>query len=160
MKGWGFHILVKRAKVICQDCKDFNREINNIKYYFLFNQYPPHTLLIPLQSQGEASILLQVENIMAQSLSHKPGIFLKKFKCSGNLYSGRNVFRTKHKFCGHWRKHGMFEVQRKKPCVYSIPDDCDKCYISETSRSVEERINEHRHNRRSLLERSKGAHAA
>jgi hypothetical protein len=35
---------------------------------------------------------------------------------------------------------------RKAQCMYSIPCDCDKCYIGETSRPLAEHIQEYKHN--------------
>jgi predicted GIY-YIG superfamily endonuclease len=48
-----------------------------------------------------------------------------------------------------------------KQCVYSIPCDCDRCYIGKTSRPVEVRIKEHKYNlTQGLLEKSKLAQHA
>jgi hypothetical protein len=45
------------------------------------------------------------------------------------------------------------DAQQKKQCVYSIPRDCGRCYIGETSRPLEVCIKEHK--TQSLLETSK-----
>jgi predicted GIY-YIG superfamily endonuclease len=48
-----------------------------------------------------------------------------------------------------------------KQCVYSIPCDCGKCYIGETSRPLEVRIKEHKYNlTQGLLKKSKLAQYA
>jgi hypothetical protein len=48
------------------------------------------------------------------------------------------------------------ETQQTKQCVYNIPCDCGRCYIDETSRFLEVRIKEHKHNLiQGLLENSK-----
>jgi predicted GIY-YIG superfamily endonuclease len=47
------------------------------------------------------------------------------------------------------------DAQQTKQCVYSIPCDCDRCYIGETSRLLEVRIKEHKYNlMQGLLEKS------
>jgi hypothetical protein len=53
------------------------------------------------------------------------------------------------------------DAQQTKQCGYSIPYDCGKCYIGETSTSLEVRIKEHKYNMsQGLLEKSKLAHHA
>jgi hypothetical protein len=50
------------------------------------------------------------------------------------------------------------DAQQTKQCVYSIPCDCGRCYIRETSRPLEVRIKEHKNNRtQGLHEKSKSA---
>jgi predicted GIY-YIG superfamily endonuclease len=52
-------------------------------------------------------------------------------------------------------------VHLTKHCVYSIPCDCGRCYIGETSRPLEVRIKEHKYNlTQGLLEKSKLAQHA
>jgi hypothetical protein len=51
--------------------------------------------------------------------------------------------------------------QKAKQCVYSIPCDCSRCYISETSRPLEVCTKEHKYNlAQGLLEKSKLAQHA
>jgi predicted GIY-YIG superfamily endonuclease len=53
------------------------------------------------------------------------------------------------------------DIQQTKQCVYSIPCDCGRCYIGETSRPLEVRIKEHNYNlTQGLLEKSKLAQHA
>jgi hypothetical protein len=54
------------------------------------------------------------------------------------------------------------DAQQMKQCVYSIPCDCDRCYIGETrSRPLDVSIKEHRYNlTQGLLEKSKLAQHA
>jgi predicted GIY-YIG superfamily endonuclease len=48
------------------------------------------------------------------------------------------------------------DVQQMKHCVYSIPCDCGRCYIGETSRPFEVCIKEHKYCvTQGLLEKSK-----
>jgi hypothetical protein len=56
----------------------------------------------------------------------------------------RTIFKTKHTLCGTLMKTGFVrDVQQMKQCVYNISCDCGRCYISETSRSLEVWIKEH-----------------
>jgi hypothetical protein len=53
------------------------------------------------------------------------------------------------------------DAQQTKQCVYSIPRDCGRCYIGETSRPLEAFIKEHKYNlTQGLLEKSKLAQHA
>jgi predicted GIY-YIG superfamily endonuclease len=53
------------------------------------------------------------------------------------------------------------DAQQTKQCVYSIPCDCDTCYIGETSRPLDVRIKEHKCNlTQGFLEKSKLAQHA
>jgi hypothetical protein len=53
------------------------------------------------------------------------------------------------------------DAQQTNQCVYSIPCDCGRCYIGETSRPLEVRIKEHKYNlTQGLLEKSKLAQHA
>jgi predicted GIY-YIG superfamily endonuclease len=53
------------------------------------------------------------------------------------------------------------DAQQMKQCVYSIPCDCGRCYIGETSRPSQVRIKDHKYNlTKGLLEKSKFAQRA
>jgi hypothetical protein len=48
------------------------------------------------------------------------------------------------------------DARQMKQCVYNIPCDCGRCYISKTSRSLEVHIKEHEYNpTQGLLEKLK-----
>jgi hypothetical protein len=48
------------------------------------------------------------------------------------------------------------DAQQTKQCMYSIPCDCGRCYIAETSTPLEVRNKEHKYNlTQGLLEKSK-----
>jgi hypothetical protein len=82
------------------------------------------------------------------------------FTCIGNCFNLRTIFMTKHTLRGALMKIGpVRDAQQTKQCVCSIPYDCGRCYISETSRPLEALINENKYNRR-LLEISKLAQHA
>jgi hypothetical protein len=81
----------------------------------------------------------------------------EKFRRIRNRLNLRTIFKTKHTLRGTLMKTGpVRDVQQTKQCVYSIPCDCGRCYIGETSRPLEVRIKEHKHNlNQGLLEESK-----
>jgi hypothetical protein len=79
-----------------------------------------------------------------------------KFTRIGNP-NVRTVFKTKHTLHSTLMKSGLVrDAQQRKQRVYSIPCVCGKCYIFETSRPLDVRINEHKYNlTQGLLEKSK-----
>jgi hypothetical protein len=86
----------------------------------------------------------------------------EKFRRIKNRFSLRTILKTKHTHCVTLMKTGpVRDAQQTKQCVYSIPCDCDRCYIGETSRPSEVCIKEHRHNlTQGLFEKSKLAQHA
>jgi hypothetical protein len=86
----------------------------------------------------------------------------EKFRRIGNRFNLRTIFKTKHTLRGTLMKTGpVRDTQQTKQCVYSIPCDCGRCYISETSRPLEVHIKEHKYNlTQGLLEKSKLAQHA
>jgi hypothetical protein len=76
----------------------------------------------------------------------------KKFRCTGNHFNVRTIFKTKHTLHGTVMKTGpVRDAQQTK----NIPCDCGRCYISETSRHLEECVKEHKYNlTQGLLEKS------
>jgi hypothetical protein len=62
----------------------------------------------------------------------------KKFRCIGNRFNLRTIFKTKHTLRGTVMTPGwVTDVQQTKQCVYNIPCNCGRCYIGETRRPVE-----------------------
>jgi hypothetical protein len=70
----------------------------------------------------------------------------EKFRCTGNHFNVRFIFKTKHTLHGTLGKTGLVrDVQSTKQCTYNISCDCGKCDISETSRPLEACIKEHKY---------------
>jgi hypothetical protein len=88
----------------------------------------------------------------------------KKFRCTGNRFNVRTIFRTKHTYtlCGTLMKTGLVrDAHQTKQCVYNIPCDCGRCFLCKTSRPLEVCIKEHKYNlTQGLLEKSKLAQRA
>jgi hypothetical protein len=56
----------------------------------------------------------------------------EKFRHIGNHFSLRTIFKTKHALRWTMMETGPDrDAQQTKQCVYSIPCDCDRCYIGE-----------------------------
>jgi hypothetical protein len=133
--------LVNRAKVICQN-QDFDKEIENIRHDLMLNRYPkefvdsvmkPSTTNRPSETKYQATVIIP-PYVKGTS---------EKFSRIGNRFNLRTIFKTKHTLCGTLMKTGpVREVQQTKQCVYSIPCDCCRCYIGETSRPLEVCIKE------------------
>jgi hypothetical protein len=71
----------------------------------------------------------------------------EKFKCIGNRFNFRIIFKSKPTLRGALMKTGpVRDAQQTKQCVYSIPCDCGICYIGEESRPLEVCIKEHKYN--------------
>jgi hypothetical protein len=119
---------------------DFYNEIKNISHDLMVNEYPKEL----------------VDSVMKPSARCRPSservckgtvviLYVKdtseKFRCIGNRFHLRTIFRTNHTLRGRLMKTGpVRDAQQTKQCVYSIHCDCGRCYSGETSRPLEVRI--------------------
>jgi hypothetical protein len=96
-----------------------------------------------------------------QLLPHMLRVFPRNSDALGTV-SMSAIFKTKYTLHGILVKtRSIRDVHLMKQCVYSIPCDCGKCYIGETSRPLEVHIKEHKYNLiQNLLEKSKLAQHA
>lgn len=155
------HSLVNRAKVICQDQKDFSKEIRNIRHDLMLSEYPKEfvdSVLKPSTRNRPSSDTTYRGTVV---IPYVKGI-AEKFRRIGNRFQLRTIFKTKHTLRETLMKTGPGrDAQKTKQCVYSIPCDCGRYYIGETSRPLEVRIKEHKYNMtQGLLEKSKLAQHA
>jgi hypothetical protein len=89
------HSLISRASFVCQDQKDFNNEIKNIRHGLMLNEYPEDF----------------VDSVMKPSTRNRPSsdqiyqgtliiLYVKgtseKFRRIGNHFNIRTIFKTKH----------------------------------------------------------------
>jgi hypothetical protein len=70
----------------------------------------------------------------------------EKFRCIEKRFNVRIIFKTKHTLCGTMMKTGPVTDAQQTQCVYSMPCDCGRGYISNTSRPLEVCIKEHKYN--------------
>jgi hypothetical protein len=65
----------------------------------------------------------------------------------GNCFNVRTIFKTIHTLHGILMKTGAVkEAQQTNQCVHNVPWYCGRCYIGETSRTLEVHIKEHQYN--------------
>jgi hypothetical protein len=127
----------------------------------MINEYPQDfidSIMKPSRSNRPSSDTIYqgtVINIFSKGISLKFGRF-------GNSFNVRTILKTKHTLHGTLMKTGpVRDAQQAKQCLCSIPCDCGRCYIGETSRALEVRIKEHKYNlSQVLLEISKLAQHA
>jgi hypothetical protein len=83
----------------------------------------------------------------------------EKFRGTGNCFNVRIIFKT---FLGTLMETGLVrDAQHMMQCVYNIPCECGRCYITKTSSSLEACIKKHKYNlTQGLLEKSKLAQCA
>jgi hypothetical protein len=84
------HSLISRAKVICQDQKDFNKEIKNIRHDLIQNEYPQEF----------------VDSIMKTSRSNCPS--------TDTIYQGMVVFHMLRIFLTN--SDALGAVSMSEPC--------------------------------------------
>jgi hypothetical protein len=86
----------------------------------------------------------------------------EKFKCIGNRYNIRMIFKTKHTPSSSlMRTRPERDPLQTAQCNYNIPRECGRSYIGETCRPLAVRLHEHRHIlKEGLLEKPKFAQHA
>jgi hypothetical protein len=96
--------LISRAKVICQDQKDFNKEINNVRHDLILNEYPQEFvgyIMKESRSKRPSDAVYQGTVIIpyVEDIS-------EKFRRTGNRFNIGTIFKTKHKLHGTLMKTG------------------------------------------------------
>jgi hypothetical protein len=89
------HSLISRAKVICQDQKDFNKEIKNIRHDLILNEYPQEfvdSIMKPVRSNRPSSDKIYHGTVI---ILYVTGIS-EIFRCTENHINVRTIFKTKH----------------------------------------------------------------
>jgi hypothetical protein len=93
MKRGVVHSLVNQVKVICQDQKDFNKEIRNIIHNLMLNEYPQEfvdSIMKLSRSNSPSSDTVYQDTVV---IPYVAGIS-EKFKRTGNRFSVRTIFKT------------------------------------------------------------------
>jgi hypothetical protein len=140
---------------------DFNHEIKNIRHDLMLDEYPKECVASVMKPSTRNHLSSDTTYQGTVIIPYVKGIS-EKLRCMGNRFNLRTIFKTKHILHGTLIKPGPIrDVQQMKQCVYSIPCDCCRSYIGETSRPSEVRIKEHKYNlKQGLLEKSKLAENA
>jgi hypothetical protein len=87
--------LFSRAKVICQDQKDFNKGIKYIRHDLILNEYPQEfvdSIMKPMRSNHPSSDKIYHGMVI---ILYVMGIS-EVFRCTGNHFNVRTIFKTKH----------------------------------------------------------------
>jgi hypothetical protein len=140
------HNLVNRAKIICQNQKDFNNEIKTIRHDLMLSEYP--------EEFNDSIVKTSTRNRLSSDTVYQGTVVIpyvkgisEKFRLIGNHFNLRTIFKTKHTLRGTLMKTGpVRDAQQTKQYVYSFPCDCSRCYIGETSRPLEVHNKEHKYN--------------
>jgi hypothetical protein len=143
LKRGVFRNLIRRAKVICQDQKDLNNEINNMRHELVLNSYPQEfvdSIMKPSRSNHPSSETIYQGTVVipcVQSVS-------EKFRHIGNCFHLRTIFKTKHKLCGTLTITGPVRdaQKKKKQCMWAW-----QMLHRRKSRLLEVRTKEHKYNR-------------
>jgi hypothetical protein len=112
----------------------------------VFNEYPQEFIdFIPKPSRNNCPFSDTIYQVIIV-IPYIKGIS-EKSRCIGNLFSIRTIFKSKHTLRRTLMKTGRVRYDQKtKQCVYRIPCDCGRCYITETSRPLEVRVKKHIYN--------------
>jgi hypothetical protein len=159
---WGVvYSLISRAKITCQEQKDFRKEIKNIRHVLMLNEYPQEfvdSIMKPLRISHPSSDTIYQGTVI---IPYVKGFF-ETVRRIGNRFNVRTIFLAKHTLCGTLVKPGpVRDAKQTKQWVYNIPCEFGRCNVSETRRSLEICIKDHKYNlKEGLLEESKlGQHA-
>jgi hypothetical protein len=93
VKRQAIHSLIGQSKVICQDQNDFNTEIKNIRHNLMLNEYPQEFtdfVMKPLKRNHLSSDTIHQGMVI---IPYIKGIS-KKFRCTGNHFNVRIIFKT------------------------------------------------------------------
>jgi hypothetical protein len=93
------HSLISRAKVMCQDHKDFNKEIRNVGHGLMLNEYPQKfvdSIMKPSRSNRPSSDTIYQGTVIIPQVK----CISEKFRCIGKQFIVRTIFKTKHTLCG------------------------------------------------------------
>jgi hypothetical protein len=146
VKRGAVHSLINRAKVICQNQKDFNNEIEAIRHDLMLNEYPKEFVDFVMKPSARD---LPTSDTVYQGTVIIPYVkcISEKFRRAGDRFSLRTIFKIKNTIHGTLMKIGLVrDAQQTKQRVYSIPCSCARCYIGDTSRPLEVCIKEHKYN--------------
>lgn len=149
--------LYDRAKIICSNNEILNHEKEFILQILKKNGYPENLVsntfkkIDQKQHQQQTQLLQpQQQDTTEQrfiniTLPYIPGMS-DKIKRIGNKFNVRTIFKTENTLRSMLTKtKPLNEEQNSKNCIYSIPCECGKYYIGETSRPLNVRIKEHQY---------------
>jgi hypothetical protein len=114
------HSFISQAKVICQDERDFNNEIKNIRHDLMLSEYSKEfvgSVMKPLRSNHPSSDTTYQGTVIIPYVKGTS----KKFRRIGNCFIVKTIFKTKHALHGTLMKTGpVRDARQMKQCVYNI----------------------------------------
>jgi hypothetical protein len=97
--------LVSGAKVICQDQKDCNKEIEGIRHDLILNEYP-QVFDDSIMKPGRTNRLPSDEIYHGMVIFPYVMGISEKFRRTGNRFNVRTILKTKHTLRGTLMKIG------------------------------------------------------
>jgi hypothetical protein len=117
-----------RALINCQDRKDFETEVQNIKHDLWKNGYPKHFVGTTINKLGKKNYpITQSNEACTVVIPYVKGIS-EKFKRIGNKYNIKTIFKTKHTLRNIFirTKPDTKSQLQIRHCIYSIPCECGR----------------------------------
>jgi hypothetical protein len=87
--------LHNRTSTICQDRQDLAKEINNLRHDLQLNGYPQGFIDSVINPKGSSRPKTEDKPLGSVYIPYVKGVS-EKFKCIGNSYNIRTIFRTKY----------------------------------------------------------------
>ena len=142
--------LTRRAKIVCKNQEDLNKELKYIEKTMQLNDFPSNivrrTIKESLKPNEKEKVQDDDEKMIKMYLPYEKGIS-EKIAAKSKHYNVKLV-NTKGKTLGNALKvkpNDNVEIQDMSGVVYKVNcKDCDKYYIGETGRTIETRMMEHR----------------
>lgn len=140
--------LYDRAKIICSNNNDFDKEILFIKSVLTENNYPINFVNKNLNKiiNYPGKIIQNNSDKILQIIPYINGLSenLKRISNQFNILTRFKTQNTLRSLLSHTKPKNL--SQNNKECIYKIPCECGKVYIGETKRPLEIRIKEHKRN--------------
>jgi hypothetical protein len=115
-------------------------KLRNIRHDLMLNEHPQEladSIMKPSRSKHSSSDKIYKGTVIISYIKN----ISEKFGHTGHCFSVRTIFKTKHTLCGTLMKTGLVrDAQETKQC------DSGRCYIGETSRTLQVYIKEHKYN--------------
>jgi hypothetical protein len=125
-----------RASTICQEWQDLDKEIISLRSDLQFNGSPQDFIDSAIYSKDSGRLNKEQKPLGSVYIPYVKGVS-EKFNSIGNRYSIRKIFKTKHTLRSSLMntRSGRDPLQAAQ-CIYSIPCECGRGYICETSRPL------------------------
>jgi hypothetical protein len=136
-------------------------ELVNLRRDLQLNSYPQGFSDSTINSKGSSHLNKKEKPLGSVYIPYVKDVS-EKFKCIGNWYNIKTIFKTKHTLRSSLKKtRPEKDLQQTAQCNYSILCESDRSCICKTGKSLAAWLCEHRHNlKEGLPEKSKLAQHA